>query len=720
MTRAVFYAQFAIFATIAAFAQSPENDYWKIEADATDPLYTTYAAPIERSRLYGDKAYKMDYYSDATPHHFGGDEAGRFYALWKIDKVLIYDVGEYHKKPVVVYSFPDMATYRYEPFPGVEVEETFLVYSSTMAAVRAEIANATDDTLTIDYYPILELGDDSLHALSFDAERTAWTTRHRESKERLISNLYANAPYPTDCRDYFAADFDAAAFGAYDGPLDDVYRFFKTDYYDEDWKSYTLNRKTDVLCDLVALHGRFELLPGESRTTTYYRGWQAWEEDEALLRKQREELRDADWSRFLDANLKLFAEAPRIDFDTETEKLVYLGALNLARGSMLPPSGETSHNFYVFSRQPLWGWGHGHQVLHESLSMLAYAFLDSESAQGSQRVYMEQQAEDGLIAYRHGPRGLQDYPHDDMPTTSAPFYSWINWEVYQVSRDEAFLRDAYASGARYLEWLKTNRDKDGDGLYEWGPYGIIENVRDWYNVVFQVSEERKLDVDKEDISDELECLDLSLMILNETRHLRMIAEELGETDAAARYAEEAEALTARINDTMWDDETGFYYHVDMKNHEFQYLTRGLKRMEIIGFLALWANAAPPDRAKVLVAHLLDEDKFWRRYGVPTLAADDPHYSPHVDYCCKWNGPVWLLWDYLVFQGLIDYGYDEIALELADKMTLAVATQLAKNHNFWESFSADNATLNSPSNYIWDCIMARVYIDAALIEARLSD
>ena len=81
-----------------------------------------------------------------------------------------------------------------------------------------------------------------------------------------------------------------------------------------------------------------------------------------------------------------------------------------------------------------------------------------------------------------------------------------------------------------MDWLKKHRDTDHDGTYEWGPYGIIENVRDWYNAVFQVSAERYLDVDKEDISDELECLDLSLMVVKEMRSLSEMAEELGKTE----------------------------------------------------------------------------------------------------------------------------------------------------------------------------------------------
>jgi hypothetical protein len=65
---------------------------------------------------------------------------------------------------------------------------------------------------------------------------------------------------------------------------------------------------------------------------------------------------------------------------------------------------------------------------------------------------------------------------------------------------------------------------------------------------------------------------------------------------------------------------------------------------------------------------------------------------------------------MVFDGLRQYGYDTIARALAAKMMLAVKTQLAKNHNFWESYSPDNEVLNSPPNYIWDAIIARVLID----------
>lgn len=703
--------------SITCFAQQLQvtDSYLTFKAQATDPLYTTYTAAIERSRLYGDKGYKLDYYSDCSPINYTGDQAGRFYCVWKVDQVVVMNTGEYYEKPTVTSSFPDMVIMEYQPFKGIKVQETFFVYSSSIALVNLQIKNIDKINHSLELYPVLELGDDSLLIKDYDKLHNGYITHHYETKYRLISSLHKNAPYPENCRNYFTASIIPYSFGGYHKGLEQFYITIKTDYYATN-RNDSLNFKNEGYVNFIALHGKILLKPDEEINVRYFRGWQDQNEDMQKLVDEIEKLKTESLQKYVDANVMLFSRIPRIKFKTQDEKLVYLGAFNLARGCMYPPAEKTSHNFYVFSRQPLWGWGHGHQVLHESLSMLAYAYLDPQSAQGSQYVYIEQQREDGLIAYRHGPRGLQDYPHfsevlgRDMSTTSAPFFNWINWEVYRASKDKNFLEDAYNSGVKYVNWLIENRDLDKDGTFEWGPYGIIENVRDWYNAVFQVSAERYLDVDKEDISDELECVDLTLMMIKEVRSLSEIAKELGLINESLEWKKKADATSKLVNERMWDDSSKFYYSINKQNHSFKYLTRDLRRMEIVGFLALWAEVAPKDRAEQLVKHLLNPEKFWRTYGVPTLAADDPWFTPYVDYCCKWNGPVWLLWDYMVLDGLKKYGYNKIANELADKMMLAVTTQLKKNHNFWESYSPDNEVLNCPPNYIWDAIMARVLIE----------
>lgn len=735
-----------LFALMIPFAckkpSPPSLDYLRINARADDPLFTTYTAAMERSQLYGDKGYKMDYYSNCYPVNYSSDQAGRMFTLFKIGQVVVKNIGEYHTKPVVHYSFPDMVMLEYQPFEGILVEETFLVYSSRCALVDMNIRNLSTVPRQVEVYPIIELGNDSLQILQFDTLYNGYHLYHYETPKRLISNLRVHYGYPTHMHDLFTLNTPVCSFGGYSGSMDDFYNTIKTDFYSED-RPDTLNRSTAGYTDFVALHCKFPLEPGSTQRIRYIRGVQDQQDNIGNLKSEVDILKQIDLDPFFQQNVLLFSSIPRIAFHDTSDKLIYLGAFNLVRGCMYPPAGQTSYNSYAFSREPLWGWGHGHQVLHESLSMLAYVYLDAASAEGSQRVYMEQQGSDGLIAYRHGPRGMQDYPHysaiwqDTMSTTSAPFFSWINWEVYQVSRNIQFLEDAYESGVKYTHWLINNRDVDHDSLFEWGPYGIIENVRDWYNAVFQVSAERYLDVDKEDISDELECLDLSLMVVNEMRCLARMAEELGRQEAGVGKREgkikeqkaeskdqnetgwllesenwklHADAISNKINNIMWDEESQFFYSVNRVDHSFFFMERDLRRQEIIGFLPLWAEAVSPERAALLVETLTDTTKFWRKYGVPTLAADDEWYSPYVDYCCKWNGPVWLLWDYMVFDGLRKYGYDDLADELAGKMLLAVKKQLSKNHNFWESYSADNDVLNCPPNYIWDAIIAKMLIE----------
>lgn len=708
---------FFLVLAITSFSQqlSISDPYLKIKGSSNDPLYTTYAASMEQSRLYGDKAYKMDYYSDCAPIHYSSDQAGMFYSVWMVNKLVIDKISKFHSKPIVIASFPDMAVLEYQPFEGISVQECFFVYSSTLAMVQLYIENTSGTNQAIELFPILDLGKDSLNIIRYDRDNNGYVTHHFETKKRLISNLYAKAPYPTDTRDFFGGREKPYSYGGFIGTQDDFYNYIKTDFYSESRMQDSLNFTDSGRVSFVSLHYKFELKPGETKTIRYFRGEQDQNEDVMNLIQQVNEVKGASLQPFLDDNIILFSKIPRIKFETEKEKLVYLSAFNLARGCMLPPAEQTTHNFYVFSRNPLWGWGHGHQVLHESLSMMAYAYLDPESAQESQRVYMEQQSDSGLIAYRHGPRGAQTYPHKGEPTTSAPFFSWINWEIYQVSKDRKFLEEAYTSGVKYMNWLIAHRDKDKDGMFEWGPYGIIENVRDWYNAVFQVSAERYLDVDKEDISDELECLDLTTMMIKEMRSLSSMAQEQGFKQESIRWKVKADETAKLLNQYMWDESNRFFYSVNMKDQSFFFMERDLKRQEIIGFLPLWAEAVDKERAGLLVETLTDTTKFWRKYGVPTLAADDEWYSPYVDYCCKWNGPVWLLWNYMVFDGLVNYGYYDLAVKLADKMVLAVTEQLSKNHNYWESYSPDNTVLDCPPNYIWDAIMAKVLIEKYSLE-----
>jgi len=685
-----------------------KDKYLILNAKANDPLFTNYAASPSRSRFFADKSYFMDYFTPDKPITYSSQYAGDLAVVWKVNNMVISKTRDFYLPPVIVASFPDVAILEYEPFKGLKVQETFATYSSGTAVIAMHLENKGDIQFSIMLYPVVHLPEDSLHVLRYESALHGVLFTHAESLVRLHSNLYKDRGYPTDFRDLLSCDTSPDSYGAYKGcTLDDFYFAIK--------RLSTVHENVRALtevhsgpAELVALQKNVVLKPGGSADVRFTRTVQDAGQPLTDGVADARNAMTADLQQLVDENVALFRRMPRLKLRTPAEKMVYIGAMNLVRQCMLPPSGQTSRNFYVFSRNPVWGWGHGHQVMHESLSMIPYAYLDPVSAQESQRVYIDQQYDDGLIAYRHGPRGPQVYPHEGTPTTSAPFFSWTNWEIYSVSRDKAFLKDAYQAGARFVRYLETERDQNKDGMFEWGPYGIIENVRDGWNVVFQLFSEGE--DEGRDISHELDVLDLTAEVANEMYYLKLSAKELGDTAGVREWSTKFDRTARLINTHMWDTQDKFYYNVAMADHSFEFEGQSLKRKELIGFLPMWAHVATRQQAQALVKHLTDGASFWRTYGIPTLAANDPHYTPFVDGCCRWNGPVWLLWDYMVMRGLTNYGYDKLARQVGEKMMLAVSTQLSINHHFWESYSPDFPVQESPSNYIWDSIMAKVLID----------
>jgi glycogen debranching enzyme len=378
--------------------------------------------------------------------------------------------------------------------------------------------------------------------------------------------------------------------------------------------------------------------------------------------------------------------------------MMYWSAYNLMRQCMLPPEGEARHNYYVFSREPTWGWGHGGQVFHESLAMLAYVFLDPQSALNSQRVYMERQWENGYIPYRTGPYLDETIFARGSFTTSAPWYSYENWALYRETGNRTFLRDAYESGMAFYTWWLNNRDQDGDGLAEWGGHAVLESVRDANVAVW----------DKVGWPANFEAPELNSMLVKEARALANMAEALGDSTGARRWRREAERREKAIQKTFWDDETHFFYYVDKEDHDFTFEDPGdLKRREITGFIPLWAGTATEAQARRLVEeHLTDSTSFWRPYGVPSLSANDPYYDPQG----YWNGPVWVEWQFLVMRGLQNYGYHAEAAELADRVFSNVIHHLKTSHTFWEFYSPDARWAGHHQTYIWTGLVARMVKD----------
>ncbi len=448
---------------------------------------------------------------------------------------------------------------------------------------------------------------------------------------------------------------------------------------------------------VVSLQKRIRLQPGESRHLRIIRGFARDEKKRKELMQKVKKLLKIRLKSFIKADEAILSAAPRLKTKNKDLQMLYWSAFNMMRQVFLPPEGQCGFNYYVFSREPTWGWGHGGQVFHESLAMMAYDLLDAQSAMNSQRVFRERQHADGYINYRTGPYLNEIIEYHGEKTTSAPWYAWENWQVYTVSHDKKFLKEMYASSVKFYHYIVAHRDKDGDGLCEWGGHAVLESVRDGEVVIW----------DKVGWPANFEALDLNCMLVMEAKSLAKMAGELGLKKQAQDWKSKAEQRARLINKTFWDEETGFYYHADKKDNDFTFKSKNdLKRQEIIGFLPLWAGIATPQQAQKLVHTLTDTAKFWRKYGVPSLAADDPYYNPRG----YWNGPVWVQWNYLIEQGLLHYGYGKLAEELVNRVAANMIAVLRKNHDLWEFYSPDSHWAGYHRTYIWAGIINRMLLD----------
>ncbi len=427
-----------------------------VPATAADPVFTTYAAPLHRSEYLLDEGYHLRFYSPADPLAFTTDTAGDWGLSFEAGGREVRAIADYAAPPRIEGSLSSLARLAFQPAAGLDAKVTFAVWSSRAAALDLTITNASREPARGAVLLWYRRPEGSRG--SFERVRRGVAFSHAEPPANLSETPPAG--FTGRFRDLLAGD-----------P--------KPDGVDSSDRE-------------ASLRFVFDLAPGKARRFRFVRAVAREEASvESLEATAHQALRKSEEDLIEDAS-KPYRAAYDPGLTNPARRLIYWSALDLVRQCMLPGEGRVRYNYYVFSREPTWGWGHDGQVFHESLSMLAYALFDGRSAMDSQRIFMEAQDGDGYIPYRIGPYVVRTFPVNGERTSSAPFLSWTNWEVYRTARDlrrkgvgnvepeeaRRFLREALGAGESFMRFWMDHRDTDHDGLFEWGGNAVLESVRD--------------------------------------------------------------------------------------------------------------------------------------------------------------------------------------------------------------------------------------------------
>lgn len=133
-----------------------------------------------------------------------------------------------------------------------------------------------------------------------------------------------------------------------------------------------------------------------------------------------------------------------------------------------------------------------------------------------------------------------------------------------------------------------------------------------------------------------------------------------------------------VNNLMWDEDTGFYFDLMFNNEKSPVKT-------IAAFWALISGVASGKQAERLVYWLNDKDTFNRLHRVPVCAADEEGYDKEGGY---WRGSVWAPTNTMVIYGLIKYGYDALAREIANNHLDNVVKVFKNTGTIWENYPPD--------------------------------
>ncbi len=344
---------------------------------------------------------------------------------------------------------------------------------------------------------------------------------------------------------------------------------------------------------------------------------------------------------------------------------------------------------------------------------IAWRWIDPIMAQDELLALVSRQVVDGpdagMIPHCNYWRGGGAYlwAQDERSSiTQPPLVAVAAKLVYERSHDKTFLETIYEAISAYHDWFDRRRDPDGDGLvaliHPWESGGDAlprwdesmklasfsnDAARDARHQLAQVIAE--YDTDARALAAagwfHVEPMDYNAIRAADMEALGDIAQILGKPDVA-RWQRKVDAVRQ-------------VFQARMVIAERPYDLAGIDETPILQdsagqIVTLFGGLPTPAQADKLVSQLR-EPRFWTPFPVPTTPTDAASFDPNI----YWRGNVWFAVNWLIYQGLRRYGYNDIADALATR-SLALLEQTG----FWEYYHPISGQGLGGSSFSWSAVV----------------
>ena len=394
-----------------------------------------------------------------------------------------------------------------------------------------------------------------------------------------------------------------------------------------------------------------------------------------------------------------------------------------------------------------------HQYPHQwnwdsALIALGLSHFDLPRAQLEIRALLSGQWLDGMlphVIYHDVPSDyfppavfwqIENSPHaPGVPTsgiTQPPLLTTVVRQIHSRHPMPDFVHEVYPALLRWHRWLHTDRDADGSGLvcilHPWQS-GTDDSPR-WLNILAAMRPEAVPEFQRGDtlhvpaierphraeyerfiylinvfrqlhyVPNELlanspflvQDVLFNAILFRADEDLRTLAVSLGQpTDEIDGWLRN---MRVNFNARFWDEGVGLYYDYDVRAGE------PIRVNTASTFLPLFAGLASKKQSQWLVeVHLLNADEYALagevRHWVTTTARTEPTWEPRR----YWRGPVWIIMNWFLIEGLQRYGYDDLA-DIIRQDTLG----LIENAGFREYYDARDGSGCGSGDFSWSAAL----------------
>ena len=278
----------------------------------------------------------------------------------------------------------------------------------------------------------------------------------------------------------------------------------------------------------------------------------------------------------------------------------------------------------------------------------------------------------------------------------------------QNGGDAQWIRDKFHLIERFISWYEDNA-KHESGLYVWindSAIGVDNDPCTFYRP-------RKSSA----------SIYLNSLMYKELLAVARLGEMLGMPEKQDIYSKKADQLKDAIQAHCWDERDGCFYSADVmllpvdpdeKLHSGcpRHWNTLIQRIDVwSNFMPMWAGIATEEQAKRIVEeHYKNERTFNAPYGVRTLGKTEKMYAiiKSGNPSC-WLGPIWGISNYMVFDGLVKYGYTDEARELAEKTVALFGRDIeecGELHDYYDPETGEG--VNNPGFQNWNLLSINMF------------